>query len=46
VSATVTHLTLAPVKGMRVTPAEELDLGPTGAHGDRSSSSTPTRRCS
>jgi uncharacterized protein YcbX len=35
VSATVTHLTLAPVKGMRVTPADELDLGPTGARGDR-----------
>jgi uncharacterized protein YcbX len=35
VSATVTHLTLAPVKGMRVTPADELELGPTGARGDR-----------
>jgi uncharacterized protein YcbX len=35
VSATVTDLTLAPVKGMRVAPADELELGPTGARGDR-----------
>jgi uncharacterized protein YcbX len=34
-NATVTHLTLAPVKGMRVAPADALELGPTGARGDR-----------
>jgi uncharacterized protein YcbX len=31
----VAALTLAPVKGMRVTPVDALDLGPTGARGDR-----------
>jgi uncharacterized protein len=31
----VTQLTIAPVKGLRVTPAQELDIGPTGAAGDR-----------
>jgi uncharacterized protein YcbX len=34
-TATVAHLALAPVKGMRVTPVEALELGPTGARGDR-----------
>jgi uncharacterized protein YcbX len=34
-SATVTDLTLAPVKGMRVTPVDAIELGPTGARGDR-----------
>jgi uncharacterized protein YcbX len=33
--ATVTDLTLAPVKGMRVAAVDELELGPTGARGDR-----------
>jgi uncharacterized protein YcbX len=31
----VAHLSLAPVKGMRVTPVDALELGPTGARGDR-----------
>jgi uncharacterized protein YcbX len=31
----VTRLALAPVKGMRVAEAGELELGPTGARGDR-----------
>ena len=31
----VTHLAIAPVKGMRVTGAEELDIGPSGPRGDR-----------
>jgi uncharacterized protein YcbX len=31
----VTALAIAPVKGMRLVPAERLDLGPTGAAGDR-----------
>jgi uncharacterized protein YcbX len=31
----ITHLTIAPVKGLRVTPATQLDIGPTGAAGDR-----------
>jgi uncharacterized protein YcbX len=34
-SATVTQLAIAPVKGMRLVTAEALDLGPTGARGDR-----------
>jgi uncharacterized protein len=34
-SATVTRLSLAPVKGMRVAPVESVELGPTGARGDR-----------
>jgi uncharacterized protein YcbX len=34
-SATVTQLSIAPVKGMRLAPADELRLGPSGAHGDR-----------
>lgn len=34
-SATVTQLAIAPVKGMRVTAADELDLGPAGPAGDR-----------
>ena len=33
--ATVTRLTLAPVKGMRATSVDALELGPTGARGDR-----------
>jgi uncharacterized protein YcbX len=33
--ATVTHLTLAPVKGMRVAAVDELELEATGARGDR-----------
>jgi uncharacterized protein YcbX len=35
VPATVTALTIAPVKGMRVVPVEELELGPAGPAGDR-----------
>jgi uncharacterized protein len=35
VSASVTHLTIAPVKGLRVTAVDELDIGPTGPVGDR-----------
>jgi uncharacterized protein YcbX len=35
-SATVTQLSIAPVKGMRLVAAEALELGPTGARGDRS----------
>lgn len=31
----VTRLTIAPVKGMQVTPVDALDLGPLGAYGDR-----------
>jgi uncharacterized protein len=31
----VTDLRIAPVKGMRVTGVDAIDLGPTGAHGDR-----------
>jgi hypothetical protein len=31
----VTHLTIAPVKGMRVTAAQELEITPTGVAGDR-----------
>ena len=31
----VTQLTIAPVKGMQVTPVEALQLGPLGADGDR-----------
>jgi uncharacterized protein len=34
-SATVTQLSIAPVKGMQVTPVHELELGPTGPPGDR-----------
>jgi len=34
-TAAVTHLSLAPVKGMRMAPVDALDLGPTGARGDR-----------
>jgi uncharacterized protein YcbX len=34
-SATVSRLTIAPVKGMRVTPVDAVELGPTGARGDR-----------
>jgi len=34
-SATVTGLALAPVKGMRLVAAERLELGATGARGDR-----------
>ena len=34
-SATVTQLTLAPVKGMQVTPVDALEVGPLGAAGDR-----------
>ena len=34
-SATVTRLSIAPVKGMRLAAAESLELGPTGARGDR-----------
>jgi uncharacterized protein YcbX len=34
-TATVTHLTLVPVKGMRVIAMPALELGPTGAAGDR-----------
>jgi uncharacterized protein YcbX len=34
-SATVTQLSIAPVKGMRLAAAEALELGPTGARGDR-----------
>jgi len=34
-SARITQLALAPVKGMRVAPVEALELGPTGARGDR-----------
>jgi uncharacterized protein len=35
VSATVTDLRVAPVKGMRVTPVEAIELDPNGARGDR-----------
>jgi uncharacterized protein len=35
VNATVTALTIAPVKGMRVTPVDAVELGPSGARGDR-----------
>jgi uncharacterized protein YcbX len=31
----VTALSIAPVKGMRVTPVDAITLGPTGAEGDR-----------
>jgi uncharacterized protein YcbX len=31
----VTQLTIAPVKGMQVTPVEALEIGPLGAAGDR-----------
>jgi MOSC domain-containing protein len=31
----VVHLSLAPVKGMRMTRVDALELGPTGARGDR-----------
>lgn len=34
-SATVTRLSIAPVKGMRVAPVDAVELGPTGARGDR-----------
>jgi uncharacterized protein YcbX len=34
-SATVTQLSVAPVKGMRLVAAEALELGPSGARGDR-----------
>ena len=34
-TATVTQLTLAPVKGMQVTPVDRLELGALGADGDR-----------
>ena len=34
-TATVTALSIAPVKGMRLVAAEALELGPTGARGDR-----------
>jgi uncharacterized protein YcbX len=34
-SAAVTQLALAPVKGLRVTAVDELDIGPTGPAGDR-----------
>jgi uncharacterized protein len=34
-SATVAQLSIAPVKGMRLVTAEALELGPTGARGDR-----------
>jgi uncharacterized protein YcbX len=35
VTATVTDLAIAPVKGLRVTAADELDIGPAGPVGDR-----------
>jgi uncharacterized protein YcbX len=35
VPATVTQLAIAPVKGLRVSAVDELDIGPTGAVGDR-----------
>jgi uncharacterized protein YcbX len=31
----ITQLSLAPVKGMRLMPVDAVDLGPTGARGDR-----------
>jgi uncharacterized protein YcbX len=34
-SATVSRLSIAPVKGMRVTPVDAVELGPAGARGDR-----------
>jgi uncharacterized protein YcbX len=34
-SARVTALTVAPVKGMQVTPVDALEIGPLGAAGDR-----------
>jgi uncharacterized protein YcbX len=34
-TATVTQLAIAPVKGLRLTAADELDIGPAGAVGDR-----------
>lgn len=34
-SATVTQLAIAPVKGMRLVTVDALELGPTGARGDR-----------
>ena len=34
-SAAVTRLAIAPVKGLRVAAADELDIGPTGPLGDR-----------
>jgi hypothetical protein len=34
-NATVTQLSIAPVKGMRLVAADALELGPTGARGDR-----------
>jgi uncharacterized protein YcbX len=33
--ATVTQLAIAPVKGLRLTAADELEIGPTGPEGDR-----------
>ena len=33
--ATVTALAIAPVKGLRLAAADELDIGPGGAAGDR-----------
>jgi hypothetical protein len=35
VTASVTQLAIAPVKGLRLTSVEELDIGPAGAVGDR-----------
>ena len=34
-SATITHLSIAPVKGMRLASVGELELDATGARGDR-----------
>ena len=34
-TATITQLAIAPVKGMRLTPVEELELDAAGARGDR-----------
>jgi uncharacterized protein YcbX len=34
-TATITRLAIAPVKGMRLTPVTELELGASGARGDR-----------
>ena len=34
-TATITALSLAPVKGMRIQRADALELGPTGARDDR-----------
>ena len=33
--STITHLAIAPVKGMRLAAADALEIGPTGAVGDR-----------